>query len=726
MIMKHTRFLHLLFLICLPSLAADYSPTEIAAWKKQASSVTIMRDGHGVPHVYGNTDADAVFGMLYAQCEDGFERVEMNYLTALGRVAEVKGEAWLWQDLRARMVLDAEKAREQYRTAPADLKKLLDAFAAGINYYLHTHPQVKPKLLTRFEPWMHLLFSEGSIGGDIASISLSDLRKFHEQPGQGRIADDLQHEQQGSNGFAIAPSNSTTGHALFYINPHTTFYFRSEIHMVSKEGLNAYGAATWGQLFLYQGFNANCGWMHTSSNADVIDRYRETIMRKPEGIFYRYDGQERKVETRKHAIRVLRNGRMEEVIMPSYHTHHGPVIAGEGNEWITIRMMDDPVNALRQSFFRTKATGYEHFKKTMALRTNSSNNTVYADNQGNIAYWHGNFMPRRDPSIDWSGIVDGSTSATEWKGLHAHTETLHIHNPATGWIQNCNSDPFTASGTASPDRKAYPGYMAPDSENFRGLHAIRVIGRKEKFSPESLVEAAFDPWMPGLERLVPSITSAWKDNADILDPALRGPVTVLSNWDFRTSRESVAMTLAMVTGRKMLEMTYSRFPGRPMDNIGVVQVMTTELSATDRIKCLRLAVNELMTNFGKWEVPWGELNRYQRPAGLDNIFDDKASSYAVGLGSGQWGALASYESKSFQTGKWYGTSGNSFVAVVDFGKTVKAKSILIGGQNCDPASPNFTDQASGYINAQFKDVLFQRTDVEKHAVRKYHPGAAKN
>ncbi|MFM7193342.1 MAG: penicillin acylase family protein [Bacteroidota bacterium] len=720
--MKRQSVIYLLVIICLQSFAADFTPAEIAAWKKQASSVTIIRDRYGVPHIYGNTDADSVFGMLYAQCEDGFERVEMNYLTALGRVAEVKGEAWIWQDLRARMVLDADKAREQYRTAPANLKKLLDAFAAGINYFLHTHPQVKPRLLTRFEPWMHLLFSEGSIGGDIASISLQDLRKFYEQGGTRSIADDLKHEQQGSNGFAIAPSKSTTGNALFWINPHTTFYFRSELHMVSKEGLSAYGAATWGQLFLYQGFNANCGWMHTSSSADVIDRYRETISRKPEGLFYQYDGQDRRVEQKKHVIKVQRNGTPGEVSFTSYQTHHGPVIAGEGNQWITIRMMDDPVNALMQSFYRTKATGYESFKKTMAYRTNSSNNTVYADNQGNIAYWHGNFMPKRDQSIEWSGTVDGTTSATEWRGLHEHTETVHILNPSTGWIQNCNSNPFTASGTSSPDPAAYPRYMAPDSENFRGLHAIRVIGRDGKFSTETLRDAAFDPWMPGLERLMPAVVNAWKDNADILDPALRGPATILSNWDFRTSRESVGMTLAMVTGRKMLEMTYARFPGRPMDNIGVVEVMVNELSATDRIKCLRLAVNELMNTFGKWEVPWGDLNRYQRPAGLDNIFDDRAPSLAVGLGSGTWGALASYESKSFQTGKWYGTSGNSFVAVVDFGKKIKAKSILIGGQNCDPASPNFTDQAEGYINGAFKDVLFYRSEVDKAAVRRYRPG----
>ena len=720
--MKQTRCLHFLFLICLPAFASDFTPAEIASWKKQAAAVTIIRDRYGVPHIYGNTDADAVFGMLYAQCEDGFERVEMNYLTALGRAAEVKGEGWIWQDLRARMVLDAEKAREQYGAAPANLKKLLDAFAAGINFFLHTHPQVKPRLLTRFEPWMHLLFSEGSIGGDIASVSLQDLRKFYEQGGTGTIADDLRHDQQGSNGFAISPSKSTTGNALFWINPHTTFYFRSELHMVSKEGLSAYGAATWGQLFLYQGFNASCGWMHTSSSADVIDRYREIIVRKPEGIFYQYDGQLRKVELRQHVIRVQRNGKIDDVSFTSYHTHHGPVIAGEGDQWITIRMMDDPVNALLQSFFRTKATGYESFKKTMAYRTNSSNNTVYADNQGNIAYWHGNFMPRRDASIDWSGMVDGTTSATEWKGLHEHTETVHILNPATGWIQNCNSNPFTAAGAGSPDPNAYPRYMAPDSENFRGLHAIKVIGREGKFSPESLRDAAFDPWMPGLERLMPSVMNAWKENADILDPALRGPATTLSSWDFRTARESVGMTLAMVTGRKMLEMTYARFPGRPMDNIGVVEVMTNELTATDRIKCLRLAVNELVNNFGKWEVPWGELNRYQRPAGLENIFDDKASSLAVGLGSGTWGALASYESKSFQTGKWYGTSGNSFVAVVDFGKRIKARSILIGGQNCDPGSANFTDQAEGYINGAFKDVLFYRSEVEHGAIRRYRPG----
>ncbi|MFN8886855.1 MAG: penicillin acylase family protein, partial [Cyclobacteriaceae bacterium] len=258
-------------------MAQPFTAAELNAWKKQAQRVTIIRDQWGIAHVYGKSDADAVFGMLYAQCEDDFPRVEQNYINALGRLAEVEGEGKLYNDLRTRLFQDSTMAIQVYKTVPPAMKKLMQAFADGVNFFLATHPNVKPQLINRFQPWMPLLFSEGSIGGDIEAVSLTRLKDFY---GDGRDAttivqdnldDGLEPEPKGSNGFAIAPSRSASGNALFMINPHTSFYFRPEIQVVSEEGLHAYGAVTWGQFFIYQGFNENCGWMHTTSMADAID-----------------------------------------------------------------------------------------------------------------------------------------------------------------------------------------------------------------------------------------------------------------------------------------------------------------------------------------------------------------------------------------------------------------------------------------------------------------------
>lgn len=699
--------------------------SEIEAWKAQASRVMIYRDQYGVPHIYGKTDADAIFGLLYSQCEDGFERVEMNYITALGRQSEVKGEAYLWQDLRARLVNDEERAKKLYQLANEDMKSLLDGFAAGINYFLATHPEVKPKLINRFEPWMHLMFSEGSIGGDITAISLKELEKFY--TGGERLGFYMSEEKQpwvsdGSNGFALAPSRSQTGNALFYINPHTTFYFRGEFHVVSQEGLNAYGAATWGQLFLYQGFNADCGWMHTSSQADVVDFYKEKIERAGQGYVFWQDGQANPVKQQEIKIIVMKNGQTDTRSFTGYRTIHGPIVAKQDGSWVSVAMMDKPLEAIMQSFSRTKASGYESFRKAMDIRTNSSNNTVYADRQGNIAYWHGNFMPSRDQSLNWEEPVDGTTSRTLWKDLHEQSEMLHILNPPEGWIQNCNSNPFTATGKGRPDSLKYPFYMAPDPENFRGIHARRLFSGTQKFTPERLLKTAFDPLMPAFEKLVPAIVGAYERNSEIVSVDFSEPVMQLKNWDFKSSAESKATTLAMLTARRMQSLMIQKNDGNGLDNLAMVKAMSTQLSDLEILKCLRETMDELVRRFGSWQIPWGEINRFQRPDGMENVFSDQKSSKPVGLGSGFYGALATFESRPFNTDRWYGVSGNSFVAVVDFGKKLRAKSILIGGQDCKPTSAHFTDQADGYINGEFKDVLFYKDDVVKAAVRKYRPG----
>lgn len=711
------------------SAKAQSDTIEKRRWESRASAVIIYRDRFGVPHIYGKTDADAVFGMLYAQCEDGFERVEMNYLTALGRVSEIKGEDFIWQDLRSRIFFNQEDAKDLYLKADPEMKELLEAFADGINYFLFTHPSVKPKLLTRFEPWMHLLFSEGSIGGDVSSVSLSGLKSFYtggQSVGQTDVSD--LEIRDGSNGLAISPQKSVSGKSLFYINPHTTFYFRAEMHMVSdrgfngKKGMNAYGAATWGQMFLYQGFNGSCGWMHTSSAADVIDHYREKISRSANGFQYQFDGKELPVVGISHSIKFLNKGMMEELSIPAYFTHHGPVVAAKDGDWIAVRLMNRPLDALRQSFLRMKADGYDEFRETMDIRTNSSNNTVYADSKGNIAYWHGNFMPRRDTTIDWSGLVDGTSTSTEWRGLHEQNEMIHILNPASGWIQNCNSTPFTATGYPEQLRKRFPAYMAPDSENFRGLHAIGLLSRASKQTMESLRTLAFDPYLPGFENMVPGLVAAVESNRGLLKQDLLDAAKILKAWDFKASKESVAMTIAMVTGRKMVE-KISSLPGtKPTDNIGMVRFMNENLSDFEKIKCLASGLEDLEIGFGGWRVAWGDLNRFQRPVGIENRFDDQQASLPSGLGSGFWGALATFESRSYGTKKWYGNSGNSFVAVVEFGKKVSAKSILVGGQNCDPGSSNFSNQAESYLEGKFKDVLFYKNDVLRGAVVNYKPG----
>ncbi|WP_313033185.1 penicillin acylase family protein [Massilia alkalitolerans] len=711
-----------------PAVKQAASSAELARWKKTAARVTIMRDKWGIPHVFGKSDADAVFGLLYAQAEDDFNRVELNYINAMGRLAEVEGEKEVWRDLRMKMYITPADMQAKYAASPAWLKELMNAFADGLNYYLHTHPEVKPKLITRFEPWMALSFSEGSIGGDIESIDLNDLERFYGKQGEARKVAALENgfdaEPRGSNGFAIAPKLSKTGNALLLINPHTSFYFRPEVHMVSEQGLNAYGAVTWGQFFIYQGFNDKAGWMHTSGGGDVIDEYLETVVEKGGKYFYQYGSEQRPVQARQITLPYRTpSGAMAGKTVTAYFTHHGPIVREEGGKWVAVRMMDEPLKALTQSYTRTKARDYDAFYKAMELRTNSSNNTVYADAKGNIAYFHGNFIPKRDPRFDWSRPVDGSTPATEWQGLHAIKETITLFNPASGYISNTNNWPFSASGASSPKRQDWPDYMWSLPENARGRHAERVLKDVKGFTLDSLIAAAYDSHLTAFEPLVPQLLKNY-DALAANDPrkaALANQVASLRGWDLRFGVDSKPTSLAIYWGQDMVA---QHAPRARAEGTPTVDFITHRLTADERLASLQRASDKLTADFGTWQTPWGEINRFQRISGdIDQQYDDSKPSWPVGFASANWGSLASFGMVAKQkTKRIYGDRGNSFVAVVEFGPRVRAKSILAGGNSNNPASKHFADQAEMYSRGEFKDVLFYKEDIEKHLERKYHPG----
>ena len=716
------------YLILTLSFVISCSPAsdpEIASWERQASNVEIIRDDFGVPHIFGKTDADAVFGLLYAQCEDDFRRVERNFTWAIGRLAEEKGEEALYSDLRARLFMTEEEAKNYYKSAPAWLKKLCVAWADGINYYLHTHPEVKPTVIQKYEPWMTMYFTEGSIGGDIERVSTRRIKAFYEENSELAETEEAQQnrgysleEPQGSNGFAIAGQLTESGNAMLLINPHTSFYFRGEVHMVSEEGLNAYGAVTWGQFFVYQGFNENTGWMHTSTYTDVIDEFVETIIEKDDGLYYQYGEEERKVKVQEVTLQYKEGAELKEKTFPIYRTHHGPITHQRDGKWTATAMMWEPVKALEQSYTRTKKKNHAEFREMMNIKTNSSNNTVFADSEGNIAYYHGNFIPIRDQQFDYRQPVDGSDPATDWQGLHEVDEAITVFNPANGWIQNCNSTPFTSADKYSPKIEDYPKYMYSAPENFRGVNAIRLLKEAEKLTLDDLITLGYNDYLPAFEKVIPGLIAAY----DALgDPSLDDKIEILRNWDFRTGVESKAMSLAHFYGMMLYQ--HGEIPEglRGMERF---EYFGTDMPMGARLGAFQLAVEEMEERYGTALIPWGEINRFQRLSGdIDASFDDDQPSIPVGLTTARWGHLAAYGMRgNHEVQKIYGTRGNSFVAAVEFGEKVRAKTILAGGQSSDPNSAHFNDQAEMYANGEFKEAAFYKKDIEARAEETYNPG----
>ena len=701
----------------LPSCHAQES-NERTRWGQEAAHVRIVRDDWGIAHVYGDTDADAVFGMIYAQCEDDYNRVETNYLNAMGRLAETEGEDKIYQDLRMKLFVDPEALQKEYGESPDWLQKLMVAFADGVNFYLAKHPAVKPRVIRHFEPWMALSFTEGSIGGDFERIDLKQLAAFYGgRKDVSALPQQEQGEPGGSNGIAIAPSNTIQHHSLLLINPHTTFFFRSELQMVSGEGLDAYGAVTWGQFFIYQGFNSRVGWMHTSSGVDAVDEYLETVESKDGHYVYKFGDQERPVVEKPITVPYWTAHGVAEKKFTVYYTQHGPVIREQDGKWVAIKLMQEPVKALTQSFLRTKAKNYQEYLKTEELEANSSNNTVYADADGHIAYFHGNYIPRRDTHFDFTKPVDGSDPATDWQGLLTVEETPHLLDPKSGYVFNVNDSPWNGAGESSLRRQDYPAYVETGKESARGLHAMRLLQGKKDFTLDGLVAAAYDSYLPWFIKPLSGLIRAWIDlpQDSPMKSSLAGQIAELQRWDLRWGLDSVATSLAMFWAR---EIAWSGQPAGHEDFGAPV------VPPDGGLQALTKASDNLTADFGTWRTPWGQINRYQRLTGdIVQHFDDSKPSTPVGFTSSTFGSLAAFGAKAYPgTKKWYGFKGNSFVAVVEFGDKVKARAVTAGGESGHPQSRHFSDQVDRYTTGNLRDVYFYPEQLKGHTERTYHPG----
>ncbi|MBU6247161.1 MAG: penicillin acylase family protein [Xanthomonadaceae bacterium] len=708
-----------------PVHAADAARARL---QREAQAVTITRDDWGIAHVHGRTDADAVFGMAYAQAEDDFHRVETNYLLSLGRMAEAKGESSIWLDLRQQLFIDPVKLKQLYAQSPGWLRQLMDAWADGLNWYLATHPDVHPEVITHFEPWMALSFTEGSIGGDIERVELEPLKDFYGRPDDAPLATVEMRpswvEPTGSNGIAIAPKLSADGHALLLINPHTSFFFRSELQMTSDQGLDAYGAVTWGQFFIYQGFNRHVGWMHTSTGVDAVDEFAETIVRKDGKLYYRYGTALRPVTSRQITVPYkTQDGTMARRTFTAYFTHHGPIVRRDGDRWIAEALMNTPVPALEQSWLRTKTHDYASYMKVAELKANSSNNTLFADDKGEIAFLMPQFVPRRDNRFDYTRPVDGANPATDWHGLTPLDQLPQVVNPPNGWAFNTNDWPYSAAGPYSPKPADFPRYMDTFGENPRGLHATRLLTGAKDVTRASLITMAFDSYLPAFARQLPVLIHDYDalPASDPLKAKLRGPIALLRGWDDRWGIASMPTTLAVFWGDTLWDEVSK---ADTAEGLSIYDVMAEKAGPQQRLHALSEAVDRLQHDFGHWGVPWGEVNRFQRINGaIQQPFDDSKPSIPVPFTSSRWGSLASFGAHRWPgTKRYYGTSGNSFVAVVEFGPKVSARAITAGGESGHPDSPHFNDEAERYTTGNLREVYFWPEQLKGHTERVYHPG----
>lgn len=715
--------------------AAAKTPARMAKAEKIARSVTIYRDSYGVPHVYGPTDASCVFGYIYAQAEDNFWQIEDSYIRSLGRASEIYGDRTLADDMLNRALEIPKLAKAEYDRTTGRTRELSDALADGLNYFLAHNPQVKPRLLTHFEPWYSYAFSRftiyqqfiyGKSGLKVDEIktAVQALDSSGAAAGSSTVSlnipmsgfDEPQEEPiVGSNMWTVTPSKSASGHALLFINPHQPFFGAGqwyEGHVHSGEGWNLSGASFFGSPSPTIGHNEYLGWSHTVNDPDIVDLFIEKFDDAKNPLAYRYGDGHRTATEWTDMIAVKTSKGVEPRSFKFRKTHHGPIVSVREGKPLAVKLARlEEGGWIDEWYAMGKAKNMAEFKAAMSKCAIPMFNAMYADRAGNIFYIYNGSVPKRPTKFDWSKPVDGSNPEAEWNGYHSFDELPQLTNPKTGFMQNCNQTPFTTTADGNPAKDSFPNYMTHESDNARARISRRILSTHEKFSFDDWARAGLDTTVLESETQIPLLVADW-ERLKTVDAARAGkladPIAELKAWDHVSTIDSKAMTLFALA----------------FDRAGrlVAQKVKDDWL---RIRALEEVIADLNRDFGTWRVAWGEINRLQRiqSGGELETFSDARPSLPIAGAPGTVGIVNNFYARPEKGQKRrYGVAGTSFVSVVEFGPKVQARSLLVFGESADTKSPYNFDQAQLYSKKQFKPAWFTLPEIKANSKKVYHPG----
>lgn len=727
MILVSRSSFSLLILFTSTSLCSCLGLSGDGKLEKIARSVTIYRDTYGVPHVYGPTDASAVFGFVYAQAEDNFPQIEENYIRALGRASEIYGESTagtyggnsLGDDFLVKLLEIPRLSIAEYERASPRMRELCDAVADGLNYYLARNLGVKPRLLTHFEPWYVLALIRIKRYSDVFyDLTDIDQKEFLLTPPSMGVGKE-------SNVWAIGPVKSVSGHAMLFINAHDPFLGLSQFyegHLHSEEGWDLSGAAFFGWPFPHLGHNQYLGWSHTNNVPNIASTYEEVFDDPADPLAYRYGKGHRTAIEWTDEIRIKTSSGFSTRKLILHKTHHGPIVAIRNGKPLAVKLAKfEDGGMLDQMYAMGKARSFLEFKKAMARLALPFLNTIYADREGNIFFVYNEAIARRSTKFDWTKPVDGSNPETEWQGYASLDELPQVSNPRSGFLESCNSSPFLVTAGDNPVQANYPAYMvgAGDTDSSRSRRSQDLLRGKATFTFDEWSRAAFDTRTRSADLEMPLLISDW-EALQRSDPSraasLAAPLNELRNWDHLSTKSSVAMTLFSQWHLEAHRQAYEPpYPTVEPDDL---------TKGVTRTAALETAVADLQRDFGTWRVPWGDINRLQRITG-EETYSDKKPSLPVAGASGSLGMVFDFETDNVDVKgqKYrYGCYGHSFVSVVEFGPEIKARSVLVFGESGDPKSPHYFDQAQLYSQGQFKPAWFTLSEIKAHLERAYHPG----
>ena len=708
-----------------PTVAPLTAAEEVEA-RRLAQGVTIYRDSWGVPHIHGQSDRHVLFGFAYAQAEDFFWQVEDTYILSLGRYSEVHGPKGLNSDTLNRAFEVVPKSRAAYRELEPEYQELCGAFALGLNYYLATHPETKPRLITHFEPWQMLAFGRQvflELTFRYTRLSNNFLPRSHNQVWAA----------SGSNGWAIGPKRTASGGTMLFVNPHLPWFGFSqmyEAHLKSDEGWSFAGATMYGNCVPTMGHNEHLGWTYTTNEPDVADVWRVTFDDPEHPLRYRYGEGYREATEWGETIKIKQGNRLVNRVVKFRKTHHGPVVVKEDDEHYLAAQIAGMESArmMRQQLECVRARNYLEFQQALEMQQFPVMNVIYADNAGNIMFLYNGLVPKRDPQFNWSRPVDGSDPRTEWQGLHAVKDLPRVFNPSDGYVQNCNSSPFTTCDTGNPVRADFPPYMVEDADDDkrRAKRSRQILSKLENVTFEDMEQLAYDTklyWpqiaFPEYARQLDELRTTDPKFADSVAPYL----SHLLDWDYRITPEC--------TQGPLCEAWYEELYG--MDYPAETLLPKYADNPRRQLEALVTSARKLKSRHGDWRIAWADLFRSQRQEHLVDLTeiafnDDKPSLPTLAVPGPLGVVFTQYYSPSIKIpfvlsmNKRYGLVGTSYMAVYEFAPKFRGASVLNYGQSGEPQSPHYFDQAHLLSECKLKPDLFEWADVTAGARQVYHPG----
>lgn len=629
----------------------------------------ILRDAYGAPHVYANTDADVAFGFGYAQAEDHLLQMAMNFRQAKGRLAEVKGASALKSDELALLWRVHNVAGERYGDLSEETRHYIEAFAAGINHYIAIHREGLPQ-------WV-----EDVRAVDVVALARWLLLLFAEQTGQPELSRlglvTAVPNLSGSNQWVIGPSRSQTGMPVMAMDiqlPYSAPFQLCEAHLVSDEGLNAIGATFFGLPVIFAGHNHRIAWSVTTNDIDAFDLY-EARLDATNRRRYLYGDEKRRVVSRHVKIGVQSDEGMREVKRELHYTHHGPIYKmTEQWAYAARASISDRVDGIGQLLSMNRAETPTAFQDALSRLELPVFNVLYGDVTGEIFYVFNGRCPVRSEAFDWRASVPGWTSETEWQGVLAFSQLPQVHNPASGFLQNCNVAPNLVTTDSGLERDDFPPFLGWGGVTHRAQRVVNGLLSHPYISVDEMRALLRDDYIAEADALKGLILRAYNRAwPSLYDPERRvaTAIDLLRSWNNRAGLDSVGALLFFLW-KARFDPLLAWVP-QPHD------ILVREKIA---LEALQQAVAYMTTTYGRLDVPWGQVHQLKRG---DHTFEmGGAPSVAE--------ALHQTWTRTKDDGVWSIQGGSAFAMVVSLVQPVQSWSALAHGNSENPASPHYADQ----------------------------------